>query len=240
MESLENGFRARTTPLRPVRGKHVLSRRYREATMADDIWPTVHAERRALADDLTELSPEQWAEPSLCEGRSVQDTLAHMVATARMTPPACLAKMAAAGFRFERMTAKEIAAQSAGGPAATLERFRAVETSSSGPPGPATSWLGETLVHAEDIRRPLGLAHRYPVDAVTKVIEFYAASNLLIGGKRRVAGVTLRATDADWSHGSGPAVEGPAMALLMATAGRRAALDDLTGPGLDTLRPRFS
>ena len=207
--------------------------------MADDIWPTVHAERRALADDLAPLSPEQWSTPSLSEGRTVLETLAHMVATARMTPPAFLAKMAAAGFRFERMTAKEIATHSAGGPAATLERFRAVEGASSGPPGPVTSWLGETLVHAEDIRRPLRLAHSYPVDAVTKVIESYAGSNLIIGGKRRVAGVTLRATDADWSHGSGPAVEGFAMALLMATAGRRSALDDLSGPGLDTLRARM-
>jgi uncharacterized protein (TIGR03083 family) len=204
--------------------------------MADDIWPGVHAERRALADDLDGLAPDRWTTPSLCAGRTVQDTLAHMVATARMTPPAFLAKMLAAGFRFERMADAEIARESAGGPAATLERFRAVEASSSGPPGPKLSWLGETLVHAEDIRRPLGLAHDYPVDAVTRVADFYAGSNVLIGGKRRVAGVTLKATDADWSHGSGPVVEGPAMELLMATAGRRAALDDLSGPGLELLR----
>jgi uncharacterized protein (TIGR03083 family) len=206
--------------------------------VADDIWPVVHAERRALADDLTGLPPESWTTPSLCAGRTVQDTLAHMVATAQMTPPASLGKMLAAGFRFERMADKEIATQSAGGPAATLERFRAVQSRSSGPPGPKLSWLGETLVHAEDIRRPLGLAHVYPVDAVTRVTDFYAGSNLLIGGKRRVAGLTLKATDANWSHGSGPVVEGPAMSLLMATAGRRAALDELSGPGLDTLRAR--
>jgi uncharacterized protein (TIGR03083 family) len=208
--------------------------------VADDIWPVVHAERRALADDLAGLTPEQWRTPSLSEGRTVQQTLAHMTATARMTPPRFLLRMAAAGFRFDRMTDAEVAAMSAGGPAATLERFRAVERSTSGPPGPATSWLGETLVHAEDIRRPLALAHAYPLDAVTRVIDFYAGSNLLIGGKRRVAGLTLRATDADWSRGSGPVVEGPAMALLMATAGRRAALADLGGPGLDVLRGRMT
>ena len=49
----------------------------------------------------------------------------------------------------------------------------------------------------------------------------------------------LRATDATWSRGSGPVVEGPAMALLMATAGRRAVIDDLGGPGLATLRGRL-
>lgn len=208
--------------------------------MAGDIWPVVHAERRALADDLAVLSPEQWATPSLSEGRSVQQTLAHMAATAAMTPPAFFAKMLAAGFRFERMADKEIRARTADGPAATLEIFRSVADRSSGPPGPSTSWLGETLVHGEDIRRPLGIAHSYPVDAVTQVIDFYAGSNLLIGGRRRVAGLTLRATDADWSRGDGPVVEGPAMALLMVTAGRPALLDELSGAGLERLSGRVA
>jgi uncharacterized protein (TIGR03083 family) len=207
--------------------------------VADDIWPVVHAERRALADDLTPLTPEQWATPSLCEGRTVLQTLAHLVGTARTTPLNFVQKMAASGFRFERMTAKEIDALSAGGPSATIERFRAVADASTGPPGPTDSWLGETLVHGEDIRRPLGLRHAYPVDAVTRVIDFYARSNLLIGGKKRVAGLTLRATDTDWSHGTGPAVEGPAMSLLMVTAGRRAHLADLSGSGVDELRTRL-
>jgi len=208
--------------------------------VADNIWPVVHAERRALADDLAGLTEEQWLTPSLCEGRTVEQTLAHMTATARMTPPKSLLKMAAAGFRFDRMADAAVAVESAGGPAATLERFRAVEQLRSGPPGPTTSWLGETLVHAEDVRRPLGIAHQYPTDAVTRVIEFYAGSNLLIGGKRRVADLTLRATDTTWSRGSGPTVEGPAMALLMATAGRRAALEELAGPGRETLRDRMT
>jgi uncharacterized protein (TIGR03083 family) len=220
--------------------QHVASPEPEEAAMAEDIWPVVHAERRALAEDLAPLTPDQWRTPSLSEGRTVLQTLAHMIATARMTPPQFLAKMAASGFRFERMASREIERESAGGPTATLERFRAVADRSSGPPGPSTSWLGETLVHGEDIRRPLGIRHDYPVDAVTRVIDFYAGSTMLIGGKRRIAGLTLQATDADWSHGSGPVVQGPAMALLTVTAGRPAALDDLSGPGLDTLRARMT
>jgi uncharacterized protein (TIGR03083 family) len=207
--------------------------------VAGDVWPVVHAERRALADDLASLAPEQWSTPSLCAGRTVLETLAHMVATARMTPLSFLMKMAGSGFRFERMAAREIRAMSDGGPAATLERFRGCADASTGPPGPTESWLGETLVHGEDIRRPLGLRHAYPVDAVTRVIAFYARSNLLIGGKRRVAGLTLHAADADWSHGSGPVVAGPAMSLLMVTAGRREHIGDLTGPGLDELQRRL-
>jgi len=206
--------------------------------MSDDIWPVVHAERRALAADLADLTPEQWATPSLCTGWSVHDVLAHLVATAKETPPRFLVGMLTSGFRLSRMTEKRIAEERAGGPAATLAAFRAVETATSAPPGPKLSWLGEALVHAEDIRRPLGIAHEYPVASVTAVTDFYASSNVLIGGKNRVAGVTLQATDTDWSHGSGPVVSGPARALMLATTGRKAALDELSGPGLETLRAR--
>jgi len=207
-------------------------------TPMSDIWPVVHAERRALADDLTDLTPEQGRTPSLCGGLSVHDVLAHMVATAKETPPRFLAGMIRSGFRISRLTEKHIAEERAGGPAATLAAFRAVETATSAPPGPKLSWLGEALVHAEDIRRPLGIAHEYPTESVTKVTEFYAGSNVLIGGKRRVAGLTLQATDTDWSYGSGPVVAGPARALMLATTGRTAALDELSGPGLETLRSR--
>ena len=206
--------------------------------MSDDIWPVVHAERRALAADLADLTPDRWRTPSLCAGWTVHDVLAHMVATAKLTPPTFLVRLAASGFRMSRFTDTQLAAQREGGPDATLAAFRAVETSRSAPPGPTLSWLGEALVHAEDIRRPLGIRHDYPLAAVTAATGFYAGSNVLIGGKRRVAGLTLRATDTDWSHGSGPLVEGPAVSLMLATTGRRAALDDLRGPGVETLRSR--
>src|SRR5258708_36814110 len=64
------------------------------------------------------------------------------------------------------------------------------------PPGPNDSWLGETLAHSEDIRRPLGIAHGYPTDAAVQGANFYKGSNLLIGFKTRIAGLMLRATSA--------------------------------------------
>ena len=50
---------------------------------------------------------------------------------------------------------------------------------------------------------------------------------------------TLVATDLGWTSGKGPDVEGPAEAILMAIAGRPAALDDLSGSGLSTLATRM-
>jgi uncharacterized protein (TIGR03083 family) len=206
--------------------------------MPESPWPTIHAERAALADDLAALTPEQWATPSLCEGWTVHDLLAHQVATAKMTPGAFFTKFAGSGFSFGKFADKGIAAERAGGPAATLDEYRKVQTWTKSPPGPKDSWLGEAIVHAEDIRRPLGIHRAYPLPWVTRAIDFYTGSNAIIGGKKRVEGLTLKATDTDWSRGSGPLVEGPAISLLMAACGRKAAMDDLTGPGLETLRSR--
>jgi uncharacterized protein (TIGR03083 family) len=198
-------------------------------------WPVIHAERAALVDDLGAVGPEQWSTPSLCAGWSVLDVLGHMTSTAKMTPLGFFGRLAGAGFRFTAMAQRNIAAETAGGPGATLAEFRRVMGATSAPPGPVDSWLGETLVHAEDIRRPLGIAHSYPVEALVRVADFYKGSNLLIGAKNRIAGLTLRATDAAWSHGSGPEVTGPMLALVLAMTGRRAATAELSGAGVAAL-----
>ena len=164
--------------------------------------------------------------------------LAHLLSAAKMTPPKFSARFAAAGFNFNRFAANQVALEAAGGPAATLAAFRAVRDRRSAPPGPKDTWLGEAFVHGEDIRRPLGIPRDYPPDEVLRALTLYASSNAIIGGKNRVAGLTLRATDTDFAVGSGPAVEGPAISLLLAASGRRSALAELTGPGVETLLQR--
>jgi uncharacterized protein (TIGR03083 family) len=205
-----------------------------------EMWTTIATERGALADDLTGLPVGAWDTHSLCDGWTVQDVLGHMTSTAAMTPPKFLGGFIAAGFDFPRFAAKGIAQHRGGSPEEALENFRAQQHSTSSPPGPKLSWLGETIVHAEDIRRPLGIRHDYPAASVQSVLDFYKGSNTLIGTKSRIQGLTLKATDADWSHGSGPTVEGPLLSLLVAATGRGDALADLTGDGVDTLRSRAS
>jgi uncharacterized protein (TIGR03083 family) len=202
------------------------------------IWPTIHAERQALADDLADLTPEQWNTQSLCSDWNVHEVLAHQLSAAKMTPPKFLANFAAAGFNFDKFAAKQVAKEAVGGPAATLAAFRDVHLRQTAPPGPKETWLGEAFVHGEDIRRPLGIAHDYPLGQVTRAITFYTKSNAIIGGRDRVAGLTLKATDTDFVAGSGPVVEGPAISLLLAASGRKSALADLRGSGVDTLRSR--
>ena len=137
------------------------------------------------------------------------------------------------------MSEKNIAAVRSGRTAAELvATYRSLVDARSAPPGPTTSWLGETIVHGEDVFRALGGYRGHAADHVRAVGDFYAGSNLLIGAQRRIEGVTLRATDLDWTHGSGPEATGAAIALVMAICGRKAALDDLSGPGVEVLRSR--
>jgi uncharacterized protein (TIGR03083 family) len=162
-----------------------------------------------------------------------------MIATAEMTPPKFFAGMVGSGFKFHNLSQKNIARVESGRSDADLvATFRSLVGARNAPPGPTPSWLGETVVHGEDVFRALGGYRDHPTDHLVAVADFYKGSNLLIGAKNRIAGVTLKATDADWSHGTGPEAAGPAVAVVMAMTGRRAALDDLSGPGVDILRGR--
>ena len=201
-------------------------------------WPIIHTEREALADDLAGLDDAKWSTPSLCGDWSVREVLGHMTATAKKTPATFFAGFAGARFRFNTMTAKDVAREVSGTPADGLAAFRSQLNATTHPPGPIDAMLGEAIVHGEDIRRPLGIKHTYPIEAVTHVADFYKGSNLLLGSKKRIEGLTLRATDAQWTTGTGPEVSGPALSLVLVMTGRRQPLDDLSGEGLATLRAR--
>jgi len=203
-----------------------------------EVWPVIHSERKALASDLRSLEDAQWSTTSLCSEWTVRDVLAHMTATAKMSPPAFFGKLAGSGFSFNKVQAQGIAANKGGSSADTLAGFAAIENSTGRPPGPVDTILGETIVHSEDIRRALGIKHAYPTEAVVQVANFFKGSNLLIGTKRRITGLTLRATDTEWSTGAGPEVSGPLLSLLLAMTGRSAANADLSGEGVQTLNAR--
>ena len=207
--------------------------------MASDGWDMIHAERAALAGDLTGITTEQWAIPSLCSDWTVHQVLGHIVATTTMTPARFFARFAGAGFNFTKFNAQNVARSSGPAPADTLAEFRAHLDDRTSPPGPKDTWIGEIVIHSADIRRPLGIEYRPPTATVLRVADFYKGSNLIVGAKNRVAGLTLRATDADWTHGTGPEVTGPLLSLVLAMTGRRAGLEELTGPGVDTLAARM-
>ncbi|MEV3987026.1 maleylpyruvate isomerase family mycothiol-dependent enzyme [Nonomuraea sp. NPDC049758] len=205
---------------------------------AADIWPLVHAERAALAADLADLTDEQWATPSLCAGLTVREVLAHLTAGASLNGVQWLVGVIRCRFDFDKQVAMLLAEQLGATAAETHDRFRRVITSTTKPPLPIMAMLGETIVHAEDIRRPLGIRHAYPIETLTQVAGYYRGSDMVVAAKRRIVGLRLAATDGPFTTGSGPLVSGTTLALVMATTGRSVYCDDLDGDGVEILRDR--
>ncbi|MFC4983414.1 maleylpyruvate isomerase family mycothiol-dependent enzyme [Streptomyces atroolivaceus] len=203
-----------------------------------EVWPLIHTERAALAADLADLSDDQWATPSLCTGLMVREVLAHLTAGASLTSVRWLAGVIRCRFDFDKQVAMRLAEQLGATPAETLERFRRVVPSRTKPPLPAVAMLGETIVHAEDIRRPLGLHRDYPTETVTRVAEYYQGSDLVVLAKGRIGDLQLVADDGPFKTGVGALVSGSTLALTMAMTGRAAYLDDLEGGGVELLRER--
>ncbi|MFD4251250.1 maleylpyruvate isomerase family mycothiol-dependent enzyme [Amycolatopsis thermoflava] len=206
--------------------------------MTGNLWPLVHAERAALADDLADLTDKQWATPSLCAGLSVREVLAHLTASASLTPVRWLAGVIRCRFDFDKQVAVRLAEHLGDAPADTLARFRRVVGSTTKPPLPVIALLGEAVVHGEDIRRPLGLRRDHPEPVLTRLAEYYAGSDLVVVAKSRVSGLRLAATDGPFATGSGPLVTGPTLSLIMAMTGRTAYCDELDGDGVALLRDR--
>jgi uncharacterized protein (TIGR03083 family) len=204
----------------------------------EEIWKYMHSERADMADTWTSLSSEQWSSASWCKGWSVQETAGHVVAAAEQTPSNFFKELASAGFRFNVFSERGAKRLGAIGPDELIRRLRARTTTTNHPPGPVLAMLGEIVVHGEDIRRPLGLQHQVPEEALVAVADSWKNSNLLIGSKRRIGGLRLEATDVDWAHGDGLLVSGPMASLVLAMTGREAALSDLTGDGVAILSDR--
>jgi uncharacterized protein (TIGR03083 family) len=205
---------------------------------AAGIWPLIHAERAALAADLADLTAGQWATPSLCAGLTVREVLAHLTAGASLNPVRWLAGVIRCRFDFDQQVAMRLAEQLGATPDQTIGRFRAVLTSTTKPPIPVLAMLGESIVHAEDIRLPLGIRHGYPIETLTRAAGYYQGSDLPVLTKSRIRGLRLAATDGPFGTGSGPLVSGTTLALIMAMAGRRAYCDELQGDGSAILRER--
>lgn len=199
----------------------------------------IHAARARLAHDLTDLDEAAWRTPSLCAGLSVRDVVAHLTAGASLSFPRWFAMLARARFDADAMVARQVADHLGNDPADTLARFRALVDSTTVPSRRhLDAWLGEVLVHGEDVRRPLGLPSPEPAPAWEQVARFYVGRDFTVRSRTLARDLRLEAHDSGFAHGDGPLVRGTTRALVMALAGRRAYLDELDGDGVDVLASR--
>jgi uncharacterized protein (TIGR03083 family) len=169
---------------------------------------------------------------------SVREVVAHLTAAASLNPVRWPAGVIRCRFDFDKQVAMRLAEQLGATAPETLERFRRVVTSTTKPPLPTVAMLGGSIVHGEDIRRPLGIRRDYPIETVTRVVEYYQGSDLVVVAKGRIGGLRLVANDGPFTAGSGPLVSGTTLALVMAMTGRTRYCDELDGDGVATLRDR--
>jgi len=197
-----------------------------------ETWALVHAERARLIDDLAAAPPESWHTPSLCQGWTVHDTLAHLVDTAKTGKFAFVRGMIQARGDFDRANEAGVLRCRREDPEATLADFRRVLSMKMAPPAPLATRLAEAIVHGEDIRRPLRIESDYPLPGVHEALAYQLRTSASFGGSReRVAGCRLTDTDSGISWGEGAQVSGRAIDLLLAATGRRIAPELMSGEG---------
>jgi uncharacterized protein (TIGR03083 family) len=198
-----------------------------------------HDERADLAAFLATLSPQQWQAPTLCAQWRVRDVVAHVIGYDELDTLSLLAHAAHGRLRPGRVNAITLAAYSAHSPEQLLALLKA-HLEPRGLPAALGGRvaLAEGLIHHQDIRRALGQRRTIPPERLLPVLRI-ALIAPDIGGPWRVRGVRLVATDLPFSAGVGPQVRGAAEALLMAIAGRRGVVGELSGPGQAKLARRI-
>jgi uncharacterized protein (TIGR03083 family) len=205
-----------------------------------DTWTSIKNGREALGEYLAGLSADDWNRPSLCADWTVKDTAAHMLVIPTLSKGQVFRSFLGSGFNLDKMNAKLV--KEITGRMSTAEiaaKTRASASSQSMPPGlKLPGVLTELVVHSSDIAEGVGTPFALPTEDYLAALDHLKDVQPVFGSKERIAGLTMRTTDADWSTGSGPIVEGPAQQLLLAVAGRRSAIDRLSGDGIATLRSR--
>ncbi|WP_345491663.1 maleylpyruvate isomerase family mycothiol-dependent enzyme [Streptomyces roseoviridis] len=200
------------------------------STAAVDIGAAIAAERVELAGVLDRLSEAQWDAPSLCDGWRVREVAAHMSMGFRYSFGRTALELVRAGGRLHRMTDRVARRDAAAlSPRELAAALRDNAAHPWGPPvGGRAAALGHDVVHGLDITVALGLGRRVPEERLRIVLDTVAPRTLRFFGAR-LDGVELRATDLDWSYGSGRTVARPAQELLLLAYGRRV-------PGADPVR----
>jgi len=200
-------------------------------------WKMIHDERNRAADMLEALTPEQWSADTMCEGWNVRLVAAHMMIAGEQSTGRFIKGLVGSGFRFDTMTKRDVSQAAQLSPTEIIARIRARTTTTNKPPAPAMAMLGEVVVHGTDIRQPLGIPDDTTMEAKLACLDMFKRSNFPVPTKKAIEGLHLRATDTDWSYGTGPEVAGPALAILMAMT-KRPLLASLSGDGVETLRGR--
>lgn len=190
---------------------------------SDTVWRHIDEQRAALADMFQGIDRARWSTPSLCEGWTVRDVAAHLTHS-HMSKPKMVLAAVRSGFRFNAMVYRA-AVQDKRSPAELAAALRGMQGSRKRPPGTTEcDPLMDVLVHGQDIAVPLGIDLPMPAEAAAAAAHRLWTMRFPLNPQRRLRGVELVATDADFRVGGGRAVEAPIRDILMLLAGRPSAI----------------
>jgi uncharacterized protein (TIGR03083 family) len=197
----------------------------------------ISAERRELAGVLGGLSAEQWQSPSLCSGWTVAHVVAHLTMPFRISEEEFARGMAEAHGQFTEFS-DAVAARDSRLPQADLVAvLRENIDNPWGPPGGGQQGaLSHDLIHGLDITWPLSITYPIPDQAMTAVLDLTAGQDGPSVFGVDLDGIELRASDLDWSSGTGAQAVGPSRDLLLLLARRSLPQDAVTGPGAQRIR----
>ncbi|MCE7010395.1 maleylpyruvate isomerase family mycothiol-dependent enzyme [Kibdelosporangium philippinense] len=195
----------------------------------------IEAERVEHIEFLRTLMPAEWETQSLCSEWTVQEVAAHIAWAPAASPIETMKFMARSGFRVNKGNAEAARHWARQGPEAILDQLVVTAEKGLRPMGtPEAAALADAVVHAIDIRRPLGKSTALNPESFRLVAEFFAKARwplTIMTNPRKDKGLRLVATDVEWSNGTGPEVHGRAEALLMLLTGRTVEAAEFTGPG---------
>jgi uncharacterized protein (TIGR03083 family) len=197
----------------------------------------ISTERRELADVLGSLSEEQWRSPSLCAGWTTAHVVAHLTMPFRITEEEFARGMAEARGDFTEFS-DAVAARDSKLPQAELVGVLRdnIDNPWSPPGGGQQGQLSHDLIHGLDIAWPLSITYPIPDRAMITVLDLIAGPDGQKAFGADLDGIELRASDLDWSSGSGAQATGPSRDLLLLLARRSLPSDAVTGPGAQRLR----
>ncbi len=200
----------------------------------------IQAQRQMLLEDLKTFSEEDWSAPTVCDPWTPRQLVAHLTSLNQQTRWNFIKGLVTNRFDFDAFLAADMHRLDVGSNADILAAFERTVDEARPIPLPKMVPPTETMIHADDIRRATGRPRRVDPEHVRPFLKPYMKSGVPVRGKSRAEGLSFRATDIDWSAGTGPEVAGPAFDLLLAIGGRADALANCEGDGVDILRSRCS
>lgn len=203
---------------------------------SQDIRRLVVEQRDRLGAFVESLDDTEWRSPSLCAGWRVRDVVAHCAQSHVATPWRLAAELLAARFRLAVRNERWVAARHRRDRSAVLAEYRGTAHRLAVPRAELRYALLEVVIHGYDIAWPLRREIEVPATSLIIVAQTCLRTRLFLGARQRCAGISLRASDIDWSAGTGPEVTGPLASIVMAIAGRPAGRAGLTGADLFSRR----